>query len=208
MSGRLFLLDRPCRPATLRAMSKKKAERSRRAKEAAEVRRVRKSIRLGRILVPVDFSDTSLLALLYGARLANRLGARLFVLHVIYDPPESPGFYAEAQAQDKEGSIVDTRSAARSMLKAFVARSRIGKKVKPKLLCEPGIPGTRIVEIARAKKIHMIVMASNAGGVRRFFLGSTADKVARTAHCSVLFARDRSEPELTEADPPGVSHED
>ena len=197
-----ILMDSLRRRRPTGAMSKKKTGKSG-TKGKDQIRQLRKSIRFGRILVPVDFSETSLLALLYAARLAGRLGSQLSVLHVVYDPPESPGSYAAAQASDREGSIIDTDSAARSMLKEFVARSRIRKKIKPTLLCEPGIPGTRIVEIARAHKIHLIVMASNAGSVRRFFLGSTADRVARSAHCPVLFARlrgragDEQEPEAT-----------
>ncbi len=172
-------------------MSKKRG-----SPEKGRLKTFRKSVRFRRLLVPVDFSENSLYALIYAAKLARRLEAELTVLHVIYDPPEAPGLYAEAQAHHLAGSIVDLASAARSMLDDFVSRSRVRKKRRLRLLCEPGIPSTRIVEVARAHRTDLIVMASHAGGLRRFFLGSTAERVARSAHCPVLFARlpDDNEP--------------
>jgi nucleotide-binding universal stress UspA family protein len=46
------------------------------------------------LLVPVDFSSFSEEALVFASGLADKLKARLLVLHVIHDPAEAPGFYA------------------------------------------------------------------------------------------------------------------
>ncbi len=157
--------------------------------DGQRIKQIRKSIGFSPILVPVDFSENSLIALVYAAKLARRLEADLFVLHVVHDPPESPGFYADVQAHHIPGSVVDIESAAWSMLQEFVERSRVRKKVRVKLLCEPGIPPSRIVEIARSRHVQLIVMATHAGALRRLFIGSTAEQVARSAECPVLFAR-------------------
>ena len=47
----------------------------------------------GPILVAVDFSADSELALVWAARQAELEGAALIVLHVVHDPAASPGFY-------------------------------------------------------------------------------------------------------------------
>ncbi len=49
----------------------------------------------GVLLVAVDFSPYSEQALCFAGRLAEKLKARLLVLHVIHDPGEAPGFYAQ-----------------------------------------------------------------------------------------------------------------
>ena len=46
------------------------------------------------ILVPVDFSAHSAVALERGADLAEALNAPLIVLHVVHDLGEAPGYYA------------------------------------------------------------------------------------------------------------------
>lgn len=52
-----------------------------------------------------------------------------------------------------------------------------------------GHPASKILEEARRLSIACIVITSHASGVREFLLGSTAARVARRAHCSVLIVR-------------------
>ena len=47
------------------------------------------------LLVAVDFSPYSEQALCFAGQLAQKLNAQLLVLHVIHDPAEAPGFYAQ-----------------------------------------------------------------------------------------------------------------
>ena len=47
------------------------------------------------LLVAVDFSPFSEEALCFAGHLAEKLKAKLLVLHVIHDPAEAPGFYAQ-----------------------------------------------------------------------------------------------------------------
>ena len=51
-----------------------------------------------RILVPVDFSDHSDLALRYATRLAERFNATMEVLHVVDDPFVAGAWSPEAMA--------------------------------------------------------------------------------------------------------------
>jgi nucleotide-binding universal stress UspA family protein len=50
-----------------------------------------------------------------------------------------------------------------------------------------GAPAREIVETARAEHCDLIVVgAQGSTGMERMFLGSTAERVVRSAHCPVL----------------------
>jgi len=52
-----------------------------------------------------------------------------------------------------------------------------------------GDPATRIAELARERRFHLIVMPTHAGAFRRTLLGSTTAKVLNDADCPVLTTR-------------------
>ena len=53
------------------------------------------------LLVAVDFTPFSEKALVFASELAEKLEAQLLVLHVIHDPAEAPGFYAQKGKKKK-----------------------------------------------------------------------------------------------------------
>jgi len=59
--------------------------------------------------------------------------------------------------------------------------------VKRKVLF--GSPGQKIVEFARENEMDCIVVASHRPGLQDYFLGSTAARVVRHAHCAVHVVR-------------------
>ena len=62
-----------------------------------------------RILVPVDFSAHSDLALRYATTLADRFGATVEVLHVVEDPFVSGAWSAEALRTEYPGAARGSR---------------------------------------------------------------------------------------------------
>ena len=60
------------------------------------------------ILVPVDFSAHSALALLKACELAGCTKQQIIVLHVVHDPGEMPGYYTKAMISPVVGSIATT----------------------------------------------------------------------------------------------------
>ncbi|MEM9393122.1 MAG: universal stress protein [Pseudomonadota bacterium] len=52
-----------------------------------------------------------------------------------------------------------------------------------------GHPAGKILDEAQRLDVDCIVITSHASGVREFFLGSTAARVARRARCSVMIVR-------------------
>jgi nucleotide-binding universal stress UspA family protein len=148
------------------------------------------SLQLGKILVPVDFSDCSRKALDYALPFAVKFGATvtlLHAMHVNYYPTSSeyavfdyPELIDELQQYgEKElGNLAD------SVRKVCPART----------LMETGHPGEVIVATAKKLETDFIIISTHGRtGWKRAFLGSTAEYVVRHAPCPVLVVREREQ---------------
>ncbi len=140
-----------------------------------------------RILVPLDTSKLSEIALPYAEELAPKLGSEVVLLHVrtSADAPEKTDHktYMDKIADEVERNI---KSSA-----AFKKGEQI--KVKAELYGPPTLitnPAAEILDFAEKEKISLIIMATHGRtGVSRWALGSTANKVARASRCSILLIR-------------------
>jgi len=136
------------------------------------------------ILVPHDFSETADHALLFALDLAERLGARVTVMHayeIDYGFPESTIASVDLLAQ--------IRTAAGTALEAVVARAR-KRGVPVEGLLQQGAPWREVNAVAADKKADLVIMGTHGRrGVARALLGSVAEKVVRTAPCPVLTVR-------------------
>lgn len=154
--------------------------------------------RIRRILVPVDFSDTSDAALAYARTLADSLGASLHVVHVFND------MYGEAIAADMSGVVYESmrasavRTARRDLLKRMPPADR--KRFRGTTTLVSGIPAEAIVECATSRAMDLIVMGTHGRrGFAHMLLGSVAEQVVRAAPCPVLTVRAvHTEPTLVE----------
>jgi nucleotide-binding universal stress UspA family protein len=131
------------------------------------------------ILLPISFEGArdSLGAIAVAEGLASR-DAKITFLHIM-DP--IPGFAAsympsEYHAQQRAESQSDLKNLARGVKGAT---------------CEviDGHAGREIVDWAKTHGNDLIVMASHRPGVEDYFLGATAARVVRHAHCSVHVLR-------------------
>lgn len=126
-------------------------------------------ISFGRILCPIDFSDTSRRALSYAAAFAHRYDGRLEVLHVL--PPEGPRAPREELLAQLHEAIVDAGS---------------GTPPSHPVL-ENGRAHDVIVQRARSHQADLLVMGTHGrSGFNRLLLGSVTEKVVRLAPCPVL----------------------
>ena len=136
-----------------------------------------------KILCPVDFSGGSDKAVAKAEELAKALDAEIELVHAYQLPmlalPDapvtvSPAFIAEV-----------TSSAERALSQVCEAVRARGLRATTKLL--QGYPAEVIVERAREINADLIVLGTHGrGGVQRFLLGSTAERVVRTATVPVL----------------------
>lgn len=135
-----------------------------------------------RVLVPIDFSRQSTLALQRALEVAPDW-RHLEVLHVVLAPP-MPSRRPEQHEirsldhDDRAGRLED------------LVETVVGDRAAEALLSvEFGTPSDRIVE--RSPRFDLIVMgASGRSGPARLFLGSVAERVVRSSACSVFVVRD------------------
>jgi nucleotide-binding universal stress UspA family protein len=137
------------------------------------------------ILAPTDFSEYSQRAIQYARELAQKFGATLMLLHVVELPPYPieglpPSHLGETLLEDLEQQ-------ATSDLAQVLAKEVEVTVVRRVVM---GIPYRKIVEIAEAEKVNLIIMATHGRtGFSHLFMGSVAERVVRTAPCPVLTIR-------------------
>ena len=145
------------------------------------------------LLVAVDFSPFSEEALCFAGQLAEKLKAQLLVLHVIHDPAEAPGFYA--QKGKKKKFLQSMEEAAEEMMEEFLLKIRQAcpdqmpiKKAKPLLVV--GTPVTRIVEVAEKKQVDMIIIGSHGRtGLAHLLVGSKVQRVVQLSPIPVTVVK-------------------
>ena len=145
------------------------------------------------LLVAVDFSPYSEQALCFAGQLAEKLKAQLLVLHVIHDPAEAPGFYA--QKGKKKKFLKSMEEAAEEMMEEFLLKMRQAypdqvpiKKAKPLLVV--GTPVTRIVEVAEKKQVDMIIIGSHGRtGLAHLLIGSKVQRVVQLSSIPVTVVK-------------------
>jgi nucleotide-binding universal stress UspA family protein len=143
------------------------------------------------ILVAVDFSDDSKAALAWAGKYVECSGARLILLHVVHDPVSNPGFYRNG----KENSWEPMQTVAESMMADFLAHMKIEQPgleslKSAELRFVPGLPPSRIVEVADLLNAGLIVVGSRGiTGFPHILLGSVAERVVVLAKCPVVVVK-------------------
>ena len=134
-----------------------------------------------RVLVGVDFSESSRLALERAAGWASRLGVPLTAIHVLQPPaPMLP----EAQiALPDPAWLQALESHAREQLEGWTLDFP-GTSV----LVKWGSPAEELVAQADAESL-LVVSQVGHSGFERILFGSTAARVVRYAPCDVLVVR-------------------
>lgn len=134
------------------------------------------------ILMPVDFSEPSLIALQHALVLAQHHKAQLVLLHVI-EPFHADLFMDSAQSQRAAKTVAHERltTLAEATKKTW---PRTGRELRS------GHPVSSITALAKRMKADLIVMGTHGRtGLQRAFIGSVAERVVRLANCSVLVVR-------------------
>jgi nucleotide-binding universal stress UspA family protein len=143
-----------------------------------------------RILCPMDFSPSALLALGFSLDLARQAGGTVTLLHVLewlseYEPKTSAHF----NIPEFRGHIVNE---AEGRLHALVAEeSRTWSAIDHLIVF--GRAYREILRLAHEQSMDLIVMgAQGRGGVELALFGSTTQQVVRGAACPVLTVRGAS----------------
>lgn len=137
--------------------------------------------KITRILVPVDFSQPSELALSRACTLATTHNATITLCHV--GEALNPDWVFDTSLLERE--IIEH---AQQSLKTMV--ERYGARLKIKTEMRFGRPVETIVELSQKLKADLIVIGTHGyTGVKHLLLGSVAESIARHATCPVLIVR-------------------
>ncbi len=133
-----------------------------------------------RILVPLDFSHCSRVALGYALSFASHFKAELFLFHVF--EPVAP------ELKVLESVFVDPsfREQARRELEEW--RGRVPAELPNQAVFREAKSAYReILNAASELDVQLIVLGRHGRrGLERLVMGSTAERVIRHAHCAVL----------------------
>lgn len=145
-------------------------------------------IKVRRVAVPIDFSDNSKKAVLYGGEIAKGQNAKLFLLHVI-----NQRLIDTMQELSLKGYREDFLEAMKSMLQDREADLReftpggSMQDLEIEYSIRKGKPGEEILKFARENKIDMIVMGTQGRtALADVFVGSATRTVVNRAKCPVL----------------------
>ena len=137
-------------------------------------------IAINQILLATDFSPQAENALQCAVALAKRYESRLFLTHVL--PPEGG-----MVAGDAWPPLIDTMRTNAEKNMAKVEDTVELNCVSHEAIIRSGDPWEVIAEVVSDQQIDLIVMGTHGyGGVKKLFLGSTAEMVIRHATCPVL----------------------
>ncbi|MGN5753352.1 universal stress protein [Acinetobacter calcoaceticus] len=140
------------------------------------------------ILVPIDGSETSIIAMKEAIKLGKALNSKITVVQVMALDP----FIADAYVKTGQTNelIERTRTYLLDILEQAKQQfSNEGITVETKLL-EGFVVHEEIIQAARDLNADLIVMGSHGRtGVRKLVLGSVAQKVLGESHIPVLIVR-------------------
>ena len=142
------------------------------------------------ILVPIDFSKMSIQGIETAKRLGRRFGATIHLAH-ISEPPYGGGFVGPAMAWGELPTALtdETRKQLAQQLKTLA--SRCGLSPGDKTHFREGAPVfDMICSLAAEIPADLLVVPTRASkGIKRFFLGSTAERLIQHCPCPLLVDR-------------------
>lgn len=171
-------------PQATTANAARSALRSRPRKKFRTFPAAKPALRVSRILVPLDFSGASRQALKWAVPLAEKFGARIVLAHVVVPEPITA----------PEMTLLHTELGPRKRA-AVQQLDRTAADLIPAGLYERGVvkighAPTEILALGRRVDADLIVLSTRGqSGLKRFFIGSTAEQVVRHATCPVISVR-------------------
>lgn len=146
-------------------------------------------LRLKKILVPVDFSETSKKAFQYALRFAEQFNCEITLLNVV--EPVTPMVGAPL-AVEAFSVAEDEFSAAEKRLALLAAQSHVNGTHSIDSAVRIGHAPNEITKAAKDLDVDLIIIATHGyTSWRHLCIGSTAERVVRTAPCPVLVVREK-----------------
>ncbi len=146
---------------------------------------------INKILVGVDFSDEANMAVKEALNVARRCDAEVVLVHVGAIPDEPTGLpkSMEATANEYRKVLEDHLAGDRKRLEAL--RERVdGQGARVSHMVIDGFPDKGVCQAADELDVDLVCVGTHGlTGVKRFLLGSVAERVVRLCERNVLVAR-------------------
>ena len=145
-------------------------------------------LHLKKILVPIDFSPMSKKAFQYAVRFAEQFGCEIVLLHVVEPVTAIAGtpLAVDIFVQPEEDTAAAKTELARL---AASARNRTNSFTSA---VRTGHAPNEITKAAKDLDVDLILIATHGyTSWRHLCIGSTAERVVRTAPCPVLVVREK-----------------
>jgi nucleotide-binding universal stress UspA family protein len=143
-------------------------------------------VKVGRILVPVDFSESAVKGIEYALWLAELMKAKITLIHVI-EPVYVASSYP-ATAYVPQNSVAEEKANHRRL--GDLAAKFVPPGFYDKAIVRLGTPYHEITAAAKSLKSDLIVITTHGRtGLSHVLMGSTAERVVRHAPCPVLTVR-------------------
>ena len=143
-------------------------------------RSTRPNVSCNNILFATDFSPRSALALGYAVAIARKHRSKIYVVHVL---PEPPGLPASA----REGLEVIGAQPRSDLARDLEGLRETLATIPHEILCPRGDIWLELAKVVEATEIGLIVAGTHGrSGVGKLLIGSVAEKIFRRAACPVL----------------------
>ena len=148
-------------------------------------------MQIRKILVPVDFSPSSRLAVEHAFLLAERFGATVHLLHA-WEVPTYLRPDLTVWAGDVSATLADhARSEADKAMKEFLGDTKASERAGVTHEVRAGSPFATILSAVETGGYDLVAMGTHGrSGIPHLVLGSVAERVVRHAPCPVLTVRD------------------
>jgi universal stress protein A len=144
-----------------------------------------------KILVPTDFSEHSDKALKEALNIAGKYNSKIYLLHVIDRQVQQCAVDYCLTSSDVEKLEADSVNMSMDKLKNEVSKVDKSNKAEIEFDVRKGDPFNEIVKEQKDKGIDLVVMSSfGRAGLKKYMLGSVADKVIRNATSQVLMIKE------------------
>jgi len=143
-----------------------------------------------KIMVTTDFSEIGNSAVDYAFDLAAKVGAKVQLCTIIEREQHESHYFIDYTPLASEKNLKKIKLQARKDLEALVPK-KFKNKIKYQIIAESGkLAHDGIFEAIEKHKPDLVVIASNGwSGFQRFLVGSTTDRIVRSAQCPVIVTK-------------------
>src|SRR6476661_5259235 len=143
-----------------------------------------------KILIPVDFSDTSLLAIRHAAYIAQKSNGHLYLLHVVNSHYMAQNMFLPVVNLDQ--GQVESKAAAK--LEELADTMRTDYNVSIDIIIRSGSPSTEVVKVAKEIAASVIIMGTHGySPIQEIMIGSVALKVITRSPAPTMVMRSEAD---------------